>query len=97
MRSPLTATVAFVLSWTYLWVVLVTGCLHHHESVGAQNPTHQCAACAWQAKAISDAPVIHPFQFQAASVEMPERFPVVAWSASISKVTAARGPPSIFA
>jgi hypothetical protein len=97
MRSPLSATVAFILSWAYIWVVLVTGCVHHHEASGTQLPTHQCAACAWQTNAVSDAPIIPHFQFQTVRVEMPERFPVIIRCAPVSRVTAARGPPSIFA
>jgi hypothetical protein len=97
MRSPLSATVAFVLSWAYLWVVLVTGCVHHHEASGAQPPTHQCAACAWQTNAVSDAPIIHHFQFQAVCMEMPESFSAIAWFPPVCRVAAARGPPSIFA
>lgn len=97
MRSRFSSTVAFVLSWAYLWVVLVAGSVHHHESVGAPLQTHQCAACAWQASTVADAPILPPFQFQAVLVEVPERFSPIAWSASVSRVTAARGPPSIFA
>jgi hypothetical protein len=97
MRARFLATVASVLSLAYLWVVLVTGCLHHHEGVGAPVPSHQCAACAWQTNTVSDAPIVPYFQFQTVRVEMPERFPAIIRCAPVSRVTAARGPPSIFA
>lgn len=96
MRARFSATVASALSLAYLWVVLVTGCLHHHECVGAPVPCHQCPACAWQANSVSDAPIVEPILFQTVRVEMPERFPEIIRFASVSRVTAGRGPPWIF-
>lgn len=55
MRSLVKTT---VLCAMYLAVLLGLGLWHHHEAAGTLAAHSDCQACAWQANAISDEPLI---------------------------------------
>ena len=55
MRSLVKTT---VLCAMYLAVLLGLGLWHHHEAAGTLAAHSDCQACAWQANAVSDEPLI---------------------------------------
>lgn len=55
MRSLVKTT---VLCAMYLAVLLGLGLWHHHDSAGTLASHSDCQACAWQANAVSDEPIV---------------------------------------
>jgi hypothetical protein len=89
-KSRVTTSVVCLL---YLSVALFFGVVHHHHDEGKCEHHDDCAACAWQLNAITDAPNVVPLIFGCVLETPHQVFEVVSYSAPSFSFSPSRAPP----
>jgi hypothetical protein len=90
MRSLVKTT---VLCGMYLAVLLGLGLWHHHDPAGTLAPHSNCQACAWQANAVSDEPLIFEMVVRQPDFTLLTEAPIESVCRRLDLLPASRAPP----